>query len=75
MTPIQAKYQELGGESSFLGPSVSSEISTPNRPDVYQEFQHGIICHSPKYGTCVMKAWVIEKWRSDRDKYIILKEE
>jgi LGFP repeat len=64
MTPIQKKYQELGGESSFLGISTSIEISAPNGIGIYQEFQHGMIYYSPDYGACVMNEPVTNKWKS-----------
>lgn len=65
MTPIEKKYQELGGENGFLGSATSSETPLAGGVGIYQEFSGGIIYYSPDYGACVMKSKIVEKWKSD----------
>jgi uncharacterized protein with LGFP repeats len=50
LTPIQFKYQSLGGSSGFLGKAVTGELPTPFGGGKYEKFQHGNIYWSASTG-------------------------
>ena len=50
LTPIQFKYQSLGGASGFLGKAVTGELPTPTGGGKYEQFQHGNIYWSASTG-------------------------
>jgi uncharacterized protein with LGFP repeats len=50
LTPIQFKYQSLGGANGFLGSPVTGELPTPYGGGLYEQFQHGNIYWSASTG-------------------------
>jgi len=50
LTPIQFKYQSLGGASGFLGKAVTGELPMPYGNGRYEQFQHGNIYWSAATG-------------------------
>jgi hypothetical protein len=61
---IEAKYQELGGPGSFLGPPTDVQRQTPNGLGFYRHYRHGsIYCRDAlPFGPCVVYGLIREKW-------------
>ncbi len=64
MTPIEQKYQDLGGASSFLGSVVTPETPTPGGQGSYADYQHGMIFYNPAYGAVAFTQEIETKWKS-----------
>lgn len=59
---IQAKYQELGGASSFLGRPLSGEMATPYGGGTYEQFAGGDIFYSSTTGAHTIRTASANEW-------------
>src|SRR4051812_26379807 len=64
MTPIELKYQSLGGAAGFLGTIVTPETPTPGGQGSYADYQHGMIFYNPSYGAVAFTQAIETKWKS-----------
>lgn len=72
LTPIQFKYQSLGGASGFLGPAVTSELPTPYGNGRYEQYQHGNIYWSVATGAHDVYGPILNEYNltaSEQDAY------
>ncbi|WP_216901789.1 LGFP repeat-containing protein [Nocardia alni] len=61
---LLAKYQEMGGVSSPLGPPTANAVSGPDGGSC-QEFTGGVICWSEKTQAHVAWGEIRKKWESE----------
>ena len=72
LTPIQFKYQSLGGASGFLGLAVTGELPTPTGGGKYEQFQHGNIYWSVSTSAHVVYGPILNEYlltASEKDAY------
>src|SRR5512146_2559483 len=61
-SPIEQKYRDLGGASSFLGMPTSAETATPDGHGRYRHYAGGSIYSTPQWGTCEVHGLIGQRW-------------
>ena len=61
---IRDKWIQLGGASSFLGPPLTDETTTPDGIGRFNHFQGGSIYWTPSTGAYSVKGIIRDKWAS-----------
>jgi uncharacterized protein with LGFP repeats len=61
-SPIDIKYEELGGETGLLGAPKDDEKIAPDNIGHYRHFQNGSIYWSPETGAWEVHGFILGKW-------------
>jgi hypothetical protein len=64
MTPLDDKYQQLGGSSGFLGAPATEELVCPDGVGHFRHFQGGSIYWTPGTGAWEVHGAIRAKWES-----------
>lgn len=62
MSEISEKYLRTGGSRGPLGPSISSEITLPDKKGKKQDFKNGSIYYHPSTGAHYILNPILSKW-------------
>src|SRR4051794_18974878 len=62
-TPIDDKYAQLGGATSFLGKPVTAELTAPDGVGKYRHYAVGSIYWHPSTGARVVYGLILQRWK------------